>query len=67
MTDPPVSPLEDRLSNVEAELAAVIIAIQVLTMMVQVQSKSAEELMSLVEEATAAFPLHETQFSSQIQ
>jgi hypothetical protein len=67
MTDPPVSPLEDRLSNVEAELAAVIIAIQVLTMMVQVQARSAEELASLVEEATAAFPLHETQFSSQIQ
>jgi hypothetical protein len=67
MTDPPVSPLDNRLSSIEAELAAVVIAIQVLTMMVQVQSKSAEELMSLVEEATAAFPLHETQFSSQIQ
>ena len=67
MADPPVSPLEDRLSKIEEELAAIVIAIQVLTMMVQVQAKSSEELVSLVEEATAAFPLEAALFTSRIQ
>ena len=67
MADPPVSSTEDRLSQIEAELAAIVIAIQVLTMMVQVQAKSSEELVSLVEEATASFPLHDTLLTTHIQ
>lgn len=67
MDDLPVLSLEDRLVKVESELTAVLVGIRVLTLMVQVQARSMDGLLSVVEEATASFPLEATAFTTQLQ